>query len=663
MSSHNHRNNNVENARRFLWDAGDSGVDAEGPNRRSTNRGTAGGFSTRDFNVVDQSVNLMDLGSNSNSGAVTTKKTGGMSGLFRAKMESEHLTKFTDEFGDADAMNQADAEEYIYKRRRRLPPLTKLCNKNRKLSPRVLLTIGVTIVAFVLIFASFHALEEEEVEDEQAIKPTLNGAKESATESITPALQQRMEDFQKRILDQNISPQSIFGGTSPQQQALDWIVKEDPANLDPNHRAAMDRYGLAVLYFALGEYGWRQGENWLSGRGICSWQGIVCAPKEQEASAETNYEPYMTTYDEDTFVMGIHLKGNGMKGMIPGELGTAFGQLVTIDLEDNELTGPLPVALAQSQHLRNLLLGHNKLTGSLPTEYSKLDNLHQLSVSHNQLQGSLPQEWESSLTKLRYLSVSHNQLSGRFPNLTQMNRLTGLFLEGNKLKGPLPESLEGMTSLLDLRIGNNQFSGVISVLNALSNLETLDISHNGFDGTIPDMFDKLFHLHELVLAHNQFEGTIPHTLPHLKILKTLNLDSNQLEGTLPDGMGLMTDIINMSLQNNKFEGTIPTNLGKLDDIQMLSLNQNKLAGPIPTELGLCFRLNALHLHNNQLTGRIPSEIGDLVGLANFKLEGNKFEGAKMPPQVCALREDDLSILTSDCQNDQTVDCNCCTECH
>ena len=71
---------------------------------------------------------------------------------------------------------------------------------------------------------------------------------------------------------------------------------------------------------------------------------------------------------------------------------------------------------------------------------------------------------------------------------------------------------------MDLRIGENKFSGPIDVLSALSNLETLHLTDNEFTGTIPDMFDQLFRLHELVLAGNKFQGSIPLTLTHLQVL-------------------------------------------------------------------------------------------------------------------------------------------------
>merc|ERR1712196_246127 len=105
----------------------------------------------------------------------------------------------------------------------------------------------------------------------------------------------------------------------------------------------------------------------------------------------------------------------------------------------------------------------------------------------------------------------------------------------------------------------------------------------------------------------------------------------------------------------------------------LSLNGNLLTGTIPTELGSCFRLNHLHVESNRLSGDIPTTIGELTGLKSCKLESNRLGdsgAAKMPPQVCALRNDgDLSILTSDCssedekeeeENGGQVICDCCT---
>ena len=76
-----------------------------------------------------------------------------------------------------------------------------------------------------------------------------------------------------------------------------------------------------------------------------------------------------------------------------------------------------------------------------------------------------------------------------------------------------------INTAVDLRVGENKFSGSIDVLSNLMNLESLHLASNKFSGEIADMFDQLFRLHELVLADNEFTGTMPRTLTHLQGLR------------------------------------------------------------------------------------------------------------------------------------------------
>jgi len=696
MSSQQNKNSS-DNARRFLWDdtSGDAdlGVSSSSHHKnKPRSRGmtkAGGGFSTRDFKVVDQSVNLMDIGEDDedvdkSSGAQGkhkhsegAKSGGGLSGLFRASMETDNLSRFDDEYGDADAMNQADAEEYIDAKRRRyfLPLLFR-----KTPSWKALLTLFVAVMAIYLVFSagnSFEELEEEEREEErEKNKSTVSNSNFHPGNSLdnqdNTVLQsafdpERFETIKQIVVDSGATSAEVLDSdkASPQQSALHWLVFEDPHSVQASQKALVDRYGLAVLWFSSTnsqtEMGWKKDDNWMSDKGICKWHGIECVLQEQDANLRHDFEPYAKTYNLNDHVVAINLPSNGIKGTIPPEIGTAFPELITVDLEDNYFEGTLPESLSKVIMLRILLLGNNKFTGTLPEIYSKLHQLHQINLSHNRFEGEIWDSWTTNLKKLRFFAAAHNSLTGTFPDFFGHTRMTGLILDGNQFEGTLPDDVGEMTGLLDLRISDNKFSGSINVLSNLQNLETLHLANNEFTGSIPEMFDELFRLHELVLPNNKFTGTIPNTLTHLQLLKTLNLDANMFEGTLPPGLGLLTDAITISLKGNSFEGTIPTFFGKLDDIKNLVLDHNNLEGTIPTELGGCFRLQMLHLEHNSLSGDIPAEIGELVDLESLHMEGNNFNSVSMPPQICSLRKEDLSVLSADCKKD--VDCICCTDCY
>jgi hypothetical protein len=69
---------------------------------------------------------------------------------------------------------------------------------------------------------------------------------------------------------------------------------------------------------------------------------------------------------------------------------------------------------------------------------------------------------------------------------------------------------------VDLWLSRNKFSGDISTFADLKNIETIHIDENEFEGTIPDMFDQIFHLREFLAQNNQFSGPIPRTITHMQ---------------------------------------------------------------------------------------------------------------------------------------------------
>ena len=83
----------------------------------------------------------------------------------------------------------------------------------------------------------------------------------------------------------SISGPALIESGTPQNQALDWIARDDGANRSPFDSRFVQRYVLAVFYFSTGGDQWldcvegeqcNRGNYWLSGDDECTWGGIVC---------------------------------------------------------------------------------------------------------------------------------------------------------------------------------------------------------------------------------------------------------------------------------------------------------------------------------------------------------------------------------------------------
>ena len=86
-----------------------------------------------------------------------------------------------------------------------------------------------------------------------------------------------------------------------------------------------------------------------------------------------------------------------------------------LNLERNELTGPMPAELGRLANLRGLYLGDNDLTaGRIPAWVSSQGNLERLSLWQTNRTGSIPAEL-GNLANLRWLSFWGNALTGPIP--------------------------------------------------------------------------------------------------------------------------------------------------------------------------------------------------------------------------------------------------------
>ena len=72
----------------------------------------------------------------------------------------------------------------------------------------------------------------------------------------------------------------ISPGT-PQAEAMDWLLNEDPMGLTVDHvpfRTVEERFVIAVLYFATNGDGWTTDFGFLDGRSVCEWNDGTPSP-------------------------------------------------------------------------------------------------------------------------------------------------------------------------------------------------------------------------------------------------------------------------------------------------------------------------------------------------------------------------------------------------
>ncbi len=275
-------------------------------------------------------------------------------------------------------------------------------------------------------------------------------------------------------------------------------------------------------------------------------------------------------------------------------------EIITIDLNENNLNGIIPASLRDLSSLQFLKLDTNQISGSIPVELGDLLALQQLYLGGNQLSGTIPSSL-GLLTNLRWLNLSDNLLTGSIPTgLDQLDQLEYLQLSQNNLSGSIPVGLADLANLKWLNLGENQL-----------------------DGTIPVSLGQLLNLEQLYLNGNQLTGTIPTELGSLTAMKWMNLGQNQLTGGIPSQLGNMSNLSYLYLDGNQLTGSIPVELGLITTLEWLNLGQNQLNGAIPVEIWQLTNLKLIYLNGNQFTGTIPQDIS-LTDLQWIHLNSNQF---------------------------------------
>ena len=396
------------------------------------------------------------------------------------------------------------------------------------------------------------------------------------------------------------------------------------------------RHALSALYDGTGGPNWKNKTNWLTIAPLGEWYGV--------------------TTDADGRVTELNLEDNNLSGPVPPALGE-LANLKTLNLAFNaSLSGPLPQAIT-GLPLESLRLEGTAVCAPPQAEFQAwLNGIAETSGStDSETSGSTDSETSGS-TDIDLFEAFFAGISGStgvalctdtrvdYYALVELYNATGGPNWTNATNwasaAPLNEwhgvDTDSGGRVIWLTLQDNNLRGPLpTVLGQLTKLESLRLSTNQLTGAIPPELGQLTKLSGLDLALNQLTGEIPSELGQLTKLSTLNLFANQLTGEIPSELGQLTKLTFLELSSNQLTGEIPPELGQLTNLQSLSLVWTLLTGEIPSELGQLTKLEYLSLGGNQLTGEIPPELGQLTNLQSLDLGFSQLTG-EIPPELGQL---------------------------
>ncbi|CAN8291325.1 unnamed protein product [Cochlearia groenlandica] len=385
--------------------------------------------------------------------------------------------------------------------------------------------------------------------------------------------------------------------------------------------------------------------NLWTGSDLCKWEGIGC--------------------DGSKRVTRIQIGKLSISGTLPKDL-KSLSSLTVLEVMGNNLTGTIP-SLAGLKSLATVNFHDNRFT-SIETEFfTGLSSLQYVTLDNNPLEN-----WEIPLslkdaTSLVVFSAGNCGLTGKIPDFlggSTFPSLTTLKLSANALVGELPASFAGSTIQVLLVNGQKSelLNGSISVLQNMTSLTNVSLQGNGFSGTLPD-FSGLVSLKSLNLRENKLTGIVPTSLTESKSLSDVALGNNLLQGPTPkfaaakaDMSGLNSfclaspgpcdsrvntllsiaeafgypasfaekwngndpctngwvgitcskgEITVINFKNMGLTGTISPWFANFTSLGVIILSQNNLNGIIPSNIATLSSLKTLDVSNNQLCGKVP----------------------------------------------------------
>ncbi|KAK0618481.1 hypothetical protein B0T17DRAFT_496197 [Bombardia bombarda] len=358
-------------------------------------------------------------------------------------------------------------------------------------------------------------------------------------------------------------------------------------------------------------------------------------------------------YSKASDIISLNLSKN-LSLDLPRDFIQACQNLRDVKYNNNEAR-KLPLSLGRASKLTYLDVSNNRVEQLEHAELGGLTGLLKLNLANNRLK-NIP-SYFGAYRALRTLNISSNFLE-KFPTfLCDLESLVDLDLSFN-LIGSLPEDIGKLQNLEKFVITNNRLSGPLpKSVGGLSYLRELDIKYNAITGI--DIISELPKLEILAADHNsisQFVGTFerirslrlnwnPITKFEIKspvpTLKVLNLSNAQL-ASIDESFNNMLSLERLVLDKNYFV-SLPNQIGNLRRLEHFSISNNSV-GELPPEIGCLTELRVLDVRGNNIR-KLPMELWWANKLETLNASSNVLENFPKPASRAPQSPSEVSVST------------------
>lgn len=171
---------------------------------------------------------------------------------------------------------------------------------------------------------------------------------------------------------------------------------------------------------------------------------------------------------------------------------------------------------------------------------------------------------------------------------------------------------------------DNLFTGTVPEdLSALQNLTVLSLNGNLLTGTVPTSLSRLRNLQILQLQSNQLHGSIDGVFSPTtqQALANIDLSDNAFSGSIPSDLFKLPSLLTVAASKNCFSGFLPSEMCSSLHLNVLLFDGLSSAAPC-----LHYLWDPLHItlgyFANPMQGHIPSCIWNLQNLTTLHLSGS-----------------------------------------